>query len=360
MKRFVQITLSIVIAVVLLWWIFSRMEFSWADLSKALLTADPGWILVMLGAAFASFVTRIFRWGYIVRTGGAASFRDMFSATQIGFLVNFSLPFRLGEFARAVALNRLTRMPISKCIAFCALDRITDLFGLVAVTVVAVSALRDMGEIVVPAALIPGMQKDVAISGTLVRALAFKAEIALAVGIVLLVLLYLNKLLVVRFTRATLGRVLPGLAERLVRMFENFADGLHVFRTPVDMLKSLAWSFATWGLFVVGIYSLIHAFGLKTPWYTVFVMQTLLALIISLPVTPGILGQFQLPIIASILMFVPGATQADAMAVSLMAYAINIGTVYLAGFGCLLLERRRLFAPAPARVPSELPAEAGE
>lgn len=123
------------------------------------------------------------------------------------------------------------------------------------------------------------------------------------------------------------------------------------------MVKSIAWSMATWGLFLVGTYALLQAFSLNGPWYTVFVLQTLLALVISLPVTPGVLGQFQLPIIAAILMFVPKASQADAMAASLTAYVLNIGVVYLTGFACLALERRRLFQGRSEATPVAVPAK---
>src|SRR5690606_14395379 len=101
-----------------------------------------------------SFYVRILRWKYVVRATAPASFRSMFSATQIGFLANFTLPARAGEFIRPLVLSRLVGIPFSKSLALTSLDRVTDLFGLVAVMIVAGLAFQPTESVPVPKELL--------------------------------------------------------------------------------------------------------------------------------------------------------------------------------------------------------------
>ena len=105
--------------------------------------------MIRMGMVFAlvpialSFITRIYRWGYIVRAVEPnASFRSMFSATQIAFLVNFTVGMRSGEFVRPLVLSRLTGVSFSKAFATNMLDRIADLVGLIVVLSITLVAFQ--------------------------------------------------------------------------------------------------------------------------------------------------------------------------------------------------------------------------
>ncbi len=104
MKKAVQIIVGLVIGALLLWWVFRDTD--WAEVGTALGAVHWGWLAVATLFVLFSFITRILRWRYIVRTAKPVSFRSMFSATQIGFMANFILPGRAGEVIRALVLSR--------------------------------------------------------------------------------------------------------------------------------------------------------------------------------------------------------------------------------------------------------------
>lgn len=335
MKKKIQIAVGLFIGLGLFWWMFRNTD--WAQVYVIARQASPFWLLVATGFIGASFVTRVQRWKYVVRTAGPVSFRHMFSATQIGFLANFVLPGRIGEAVRAVALSRLANLPFSKCLAMVALDRVNDLIGLVAIIVVTAFVYVPQGVVVVPASVL-GTAKDLSFSAKYIQAAELTMVGGLFVAIGILVALYLRMNLVLKCSDAILGLVSRKLAGHVHAFLEHFAQGLHVFRSLRDLAWSVAWSLVTWTIFLLILAASIQAFGIETPWYTVLVMQVLLALLISVPGAPGFVGQFHAPIIASLLMLSPGIDISRAQAFALVVHLLNLLTIAVAGVACLVAE----------------------
>lgn len=352
-KKIVQTVIGLVIGVGLLWLVFRKTD--WAEVGAAIRDVRIGWVLAAEALVLASFFTRILRWRYIVRTAGPVSFRHMFSATQIGFLANFSLPVRMGEFIRALALGRLARLPFSKCLAMTALDRVLDLIGLAAVIVVALAAYRPSGEIVIPAETFGGeihFAADYVLWAELVMVLGLIATVSA------LVVLYVKQDLMLRISDRCVGAVSERVAARVHTMLRDFADGLHIFRSASDMAKSVFFSLVTWGLFCLIAQAALAAFGIKGPWYTVFVLQVLVAVCISVPGAPGFVGQFHVPIVVALVMVVDGMDPSRAKAVAIVAHLANVIPVYAVGVFCLFWEKMGLveLSRESARAEQELQA----
>lgn len=339
MKRTVQLLIGLAVGLGLLWLMFR--DTKWPQVWAAAEGAHPGWMVLVVLLVLATFVTRIWRWGYIVRTAKPVSFRHMFNATQIGFLANFTLPGRVGELIRAMILGRLAQLPVSKCLAMVALDRVTDLIGLLAVIAVTVFAYAPEGNVVIPAET---LGREISFSATTVEAGEIGATVSLFVIVFALVMLYVKQTLMLRFVDALAGLVSERLARWAHRMLEQFAEGLHVFRSGSDMAKSVFFSLVTWGLFLAIQYAGFAAFEIQGPWYTPFVIQVLLAVAISIPGAPGFVGQFHAPIIIGLMMLVPGMEGSKAKAYAIVLHLLNILPVYAVGVACLLHERVGLFA----------------
>ena len=336
-KKAIQIVVGILVGVGILALLFR--EVNWSELRAALAGVSMTWLLLSQVPNVLSFFTRIQRWKYIVRATSPASFSAMFSATQIGFLANFTLPFRAGELIRPYVLNRLTGIPFSKGLAMTALDRVTDLIGLVAVMAVGGWAFSPTEDVVLPEEL---MGIEYTLSADLLKSAALTSTI-LPLGIIaIFVLLYVNQGLVLRLSDAILGVFSKSLAEFANAMLSGFAEGLHVFRSPSDMVKSILWSLVTWALFLAGTACVLEAFHLDWPWYAPFIIQTTIALLISVAVTPGFIGQFQAGAMAGLMMVVPGILYADALAVGLVAHLAAVIPVGIAGVYCLAKENMGL------------------
>lgn len=352
MKRTIQIIVSLVLAGVLAWVLFRGVH--WSDLYASLRKVNPVWLLVLQIPVWASFWLRILRWQYIVRAVHPASFRSMFSATQLGFLVNFIIGLRLGEFVRAIVLSKLTKVTFAKSLALATLDRVSDLVGLLVVMIVAALAFRPEADIVVPPGTF-GIEQLPAIPATAVQTAGITAAAGLSGILVVLIALYLNQRLVFAMTRATVGKVSKRLSEWLCAMMQQFAEGLHVFRSASDMLKSTAYSLLTWACFVVVLACYIKAFGLHGPWYAAFVIQAFLAFGVSVPAAPGIgmLVNFSYPIVAAMLVVIPNVTLADATALALVAYVTNLIPIIVLGIFCLHMEGLSFFELSRESVQAE-------
>jgi glycosyltransferase 2 family protein len=336
LKRTIQITVGLAVGLLLLYFLFRGVD--WEEFGNALRGIDIKWLFLIQIPLWLSFFTRILRWRYIVRATADASFRHMFSATQIAFLANFTLPARAGELIRPYALGRLAKIPFSKCLALSSLDRVTDLFGLLAVMIVAGFAFTPR-DVQIPAEL---LGQPYTITANMLRTTAIMTLIVPIVILSGLVLLYVNKPFVLGISNAILGRVSKRFAAFVQELLESFAEGLHVFRSPSDMTKSLAWSLVTWALFTSSTACLLEAFNLDWPWYTPFVLQTTLAVAIALPGAPGFIGQFQAGVLAGLMMTVPEMRYADALALGLVAHVVNVIPVAITGVFCLAWENMGL------------------
>jgi glycosyltransferase 2 family protein len=341
MKKKLQILTSLLLAAGLIWWVFRGTD--WAEVGAALRNAHWGWLVFSVGVVLVSFYLRVRRWSYIVRTAGPVSFRSMFSATQIGFLGNFVLPARVGELIRALVLGRLAKLPVAQCFAFVVLDRVTDLFGLLCVFLVAAVAFQPPE--VVHAAILGDIPEWAAalLEPGAIRGAALTCSGILVVIMSGFVLLYVKQQWVILVSDAVVGKVSTRLAERLRHLFLQFAEGMHVFRSVGDLSKALAFSLATWGTFLLSYCSLMWTFDIHPPWYVPFVLVSMLSVAISLPSTPGFAGVFHFAIFFSVLFTMPETDANVARALAIVAHLVNLIPVVVVGIFCLYLEDLGLF-----------------
>ena len=348
LKQTIQGVAGLALGALILWWMFQGT--SWAGLKRSFAEIRWGWLVLAALFVGLSFVGRVKRWSYVVRAvEPAASFRSMFSSTQIGFLANFTLPARIGELVRAVVLSRLTALGVARSFALVALDRVNDLIGLIVVMAVALLAFRPKENIAIPGELFRS-DSPILVPASAYQTGAVGAAIFLLAVIAVFVLLFVSKNLVLRVSDgvfAFAGRRLSffqagASACRKVggwvhHLLQQFAEGFEVFRSVSDMAKSVAYNLVTWACFVAMLQCMLFGFGVEAPWYTVFVMQAALALAISVP-APGVCG----PVSGSAGGgFETGAAERlvrRCLALAILTHAINAGMVIAVGLGSLQLE----------------------
>lgn len=340
MRRGVQALIGLVIGAIMVWLLFRDTD--WHEVGQGFKRINYGWFFAAQIPLWLTFPVRVQRWTYIVRVDRPVSYRHLFSATQIGFLGNFVLPARAGEGIRALVLTRLTGIPFFKSFAMVGLDRITDLFGLIAVVLVAILAYQPAQDVSIPAATFSTAQ-PIVFDVAYYRIGAALAAISLVVIIAGFVLVYLNRRLVLRISDAVAGFFSKWLAEKLHTAIDHFADGMHVFKSPADMAKSIAFSLATWSLAVMFLYMISRAFFPNIPWYLPFVMQALIAAGISIPGPPGFIGQFHIPVVIAFVMLVPDINVSHAKGAAIVMHLMNLPPVALFGVWSLMRENVGLF-----------------
>lgn len=339
MKRYIQAAVAVVLAALLLWLLFR--DTNWSEVFRSIREIDLFWLAAVHVPLLMTFPLRVKRWSYIVRASDPVSFRTMFSATQIGFLANFTLFGRVGEAVRALVLTRLTDIKFSKSLAMVALDRVADLMALMVVLLVTLAAYRPEETVVIPPETF-GTAEPIAFTATQYNALSLAASLFLAFVLTCFVLLYTNRALVVRLSEKIIGIVSKRIGTYIAGAVDHFAHGLHIFRSPFDMAKALVYSLLTWLGGILAIQCMLYAFDIQGPWYTAVFMQALLSIFVAAPNTPGFVGQFHVPIVITLVMLVPDINVDKAKAYAIVMHLAQLPPVIALGVYFLVTDHMGL------------------
>lgn len=199
----------------------------------------------------------------------------------VGFMSVFLLPLRLGEFVRPLLLTRpgTTQsggVPFGASLASVALERVLD--GLL------VSGLLFFVLLGVPEATIERFPQ--------VRVGAWGALGVFGGALVALSCTFLARDWTVATVRALLGRVSPGLADKVVGLLTAFVDGLKLLQSPWHVAQFLILTGVYWAINGVGVYTIAHGFGLDIPLSGAYAMVACIVVGMMIPNAPGNVGSF--------------------------------------------------------------------
>jgi len=147
----------------------------------------------------------------------------------------------------------------------------------------------------------------------------------------------------IRIVHKLLDRFAPRIAAHLITMLRNFASGLEILRSAGRIAKSLCFSLVTWFLFCASSYCIIKAFHLDIPWHAPLVFQCIMAVGISINVTPGFVGQFQAAAGIGAVLAVPGISYETAIAIGIVTHFLNFISIVVSGVWALSVENMSLF-----------------
>ncbi len=240
--------------------IFLALFLSSFDLTSAgrsLRAADLALITLAVVINLSAYLIRAWRWRYLlspVRRG--LGMYTLTSATFIGYMVTFVVPFRLGEIVRPVLVARRERLSASAAIATIAVERMMDL--LTVVTLFVVFLLTGHGARLMAAASGRGGN----------GAAGFVETGLVAAGVLGAIAIPLMAILVIAPGRVTdlLYRINPGapggFLARGIGLVRHFASGLRVLRGGRELVMSLLLSFAMWLVIDLSIFVGVRAIGL--------------------------------------------------------------------------------------------------
>jgi len=306
------------------WWL--RLIASFAIAGAALLLSSrtvgtvpssfalPWWGLpAYLGILVVYFLTRAWRWSFLVRALAPMSTGVAIQVALAGFLWIILLPWRLGEFARPLLLAEKAPISASAVLGTVALERITD--GLVICGLFfATLAAHQSAEVVE------------------LQALAATVS-ALFLGALMVILaMALLPRIAGRAIRRLLGRIHSGLAQRLGSLADGIADGLRA----LPSLRPLAGFFGVtaiyWGVNAVGMWVLARACGLELDLVQITAVMTVTNLALLVPGPPAHLGTFHLGVLGGLALFVPQMVLEDAgVRFAFYLYTAQIGMCVVLG-----------------------------
>ncbi len=303
---------------------------------ESIVRSNLTWVLVACALMGASLFFRAASWYWIARAAlpnRPLRRRDVTSATMIGVLMSATLPARLGEPARALALARRTgRMR----------ETFPVLLGtLVSQTMLNLVALALLGVIIVSTTPLfhSGTQKLFVFS---------------LVPLLLLLVVLFAPLLMRRNGNGRLARLGAALHRALIQV----RAGLSVFRDPRRGSLAAAAQLGAWAIQLAACWALLYALGLDGQAGIGAAAAVLFAVNVTavVPATPSNIGVFQLAVI-SVLHTGFDISTADALAYGVILQAVEIATAVALGLPALVREgltwsdlRVQALSAAPVRL----------
>ena len=247
----------------------------WESITKANLL----WLAASVAVIFSAYITRMVRWRIILTPVKKPSFKNLFSATMIGFMAVALLPLRVGEIIRPYLLAR--REKISKSLTFATIIPVERLFDLAAILSFFAAYLM----------LVPTPQGAAAEQLEALSTLK-KASIFLVAGIIVAAVLFI----LLRFKSekflSVSGRFFSIFSKKWAESFNkilaSFVDGLTIIKNAKQFLFTYVWSLLTWFAIGLSFWCVLRAFGIVIPIYHIFIILFLTAAGAAIPVPAGI------------------------------------------------------------------------
>lgn len=332
------------------------------DLETVLRSLDLGTFLPYVLGFYALLafvhVCRSWRWHYLLKPLDVhIGFGRLLAVSSVGFMAILVLPARLGEFVRPALIRRKGEISASAALGTVAVERIID--GLVVSLLVFTCFFALRG----PTA--PGWMMPT----------AYAALGVFAAAMIFLLFAMRRPEATVRFSlKLTL---LPRFAPRIAGVIEakllDMIRGLAVLRDKRNLAVFGLWTLAYWVANGFATWLLARGFGLELSMVGAFATMGLVAVGITLPNSPGLVGQFQWFTMLGVSLYlgkaaadadVAAATGQDTLYATVLAYAIFIHllqVVWYIGMGALALASKHVsFADLRASRKLDPDAAAGE
>jgi glycosyltransferase 2 family protein len=288
---------------------------------QALRRLSPAAIGLYLVTLALTHVFRVWRWEFLLRPVGVSlPFKRIFLISSVGFMAILALPVRLGEFVRPYFVTRERDVTMSTALGTVAVERIVD--GLLISILFFGSYVASAGE-------------------TFTRELRVAAWISLVGFVTLTTFLALARVwtdqMITFALRASLLHYLaPSRAEQVGEKLRALISGFSVLTDHRNFGIFLAQSIIYWGINGVGMWMLARQMGLPISLGAAFTTMAVTGIVLTLPNSPGLVGQFEFAIKLGLSAYLP-ATLVNS---SGLAYGIvlhGVQTIWYIGMGLLCL-----------------------
>lgn len=261
---------------------------------------------------------RAWRWEYLLRPLGArVPLRPLLLISSVGFMAILALPARLGEFVRPWLVKQRARLRMSAALGTVAVERIVD--GLLVSLMVSLSCL--------------GMRGPEAPSWLPVLTWAPLAVFGAATVFLVCGLRWPDATVEFALRASLVPRVSPRLARRIGHALHGIISGFRVLGDGRNLGAFIAMSAVYWFWNGFGMWLLARGMDLPLPLTGAFVTMGVVVVGITLPNSPGLIGQFHwFTVLGLALYHVP---KPEALAYATVLHGAQ--TVWYVGVGLLSL-----------------------
>jgi uncharacterized protein (TIRG00374 family) len=301
-RTILRTVIGLAISAVAIWILLNSVDVPKA--ADVLRTANPLWILVMVGTVALDVAARGARWRALLAPIRQLPYRRVLGYTYLGYLANNILPARLGELVRSHALGEGEGISRPTVLGTVVVERIVD-----TVIVVALAAIAVVG---------------LGVGGAMSTAVGLGAVF---VGVLVVGLIVVNA-----------SHRLPGAA-RVTAIAERYPlilgasrrlfDGLAVARRPRTLATALALSAAAWTASIATFMIAGQAIGVELTPLQGALLSSGVALVTIVPAAPGYVGTFELTAVEIARLF--GVDREAAFAMALLAHALILAVTSVGG-----------------------------
>lgn len=253
------------------------------------------YLMGYIGLLIVVQLTRSLRWNYLLAPLGVRiPTGPLLAISSVGFMAILALPARLGEFVRP-GLMRKRGISASAALGTVAVERIVDGLLVSLFVFVAFFALKSPQS---PSWMMP-------------TAYAALGVFALALVFLVGALKWPERSVQFWLRLSLLPRIAPRIAAVIERKALDMIRGFEVMRDTKNLAMFIAWSLVYWTCNGLGVYVLARGFGLPLTLVGGFATMGLVAVGITLPNSPGLVGQFQWFTLLGLSLYLPGAATKD-------------------------------------------------
>jgi hypothetical protein len=310
-RRVVRLAIGLAISAVFLYATLRTVPF--AGVLDALGLARPEWIAASLGFVALAYTLKIYRWVTMLRSlGSRVTVGEAATPFLGGVAFNNVLPFRAGDVIRVVAFQRFTGIPASGQIGTLVLERLLDLFVLMAFLFATVNYLD---EAALDESLLAGLKlAALAVAGAILIFIAAPGMIRIAV----------------RWVEGRVPKLRPA-GEALLRL----SGAVATLSRPLFILRVTALSVLAWLAEGGAFYAVGRALGVAPSAEAALLALSVGTLSTIIPSSPGYVGTFHYFTARTLAGF--GATQIGATAYAILIHAILWLSITFSGFLLLAL-----------------------
>jgi uncharacterized protein (TIRG00374 family) len=281
MRLAINLTLSLGMLALCMWlvWPDAVERARLSDAIDALHWRDfAPYLFVYIGLQAIVHFCRSVRWNNLLAPLGVkVPLGPLLAISSVGFMMILALPARLGELVRPGLMRQRGYTTASAALGTVAVERIVDGLVISLLVFVCFFALRGPGS--------PGWMMPT----------AYVALLVFSAFMVFLVFALWKPAPTVDFCLkvSLLTRLSPQLAKIIRHKALDMISGFRVLKDAKNIVAFLVWTVVYWGVNGLGVWVLAQAFELDLSLVGAYATMGLLGVGISLPNSPGLVGQFQ-------------------------------------------------------------------
>lgn len=321
MKRLLLLIVGIAVSAGSLW--YAMRDTKTHTVLHAFKTADYISLPPILLLLLAFYWLKSIRFAQLLAPAAPLTARQLFSPVMIGFAANNVLPAHLGEFVRVFVVNRQHRVPAGTVLSSIVLERIFDIF--------AILALFGLGILFAPS-LPENYQR-----GGMIAAAA-------AAGVVVILIIYMIRTDWFVKTTASTFALFPFIPEwltsKILDLLRQGAVGLHSLKSARAIASIALNSLLQWLINGYSACLALEAFGIDVTLSTGLILTGITALGVMIPAAPGYFGVIQ--VCFQIAIQVQQIKPDPSLVLAASLYSQIVGYIAVTATGVVCLNRAQL------------------